>query len=88
MHGQVQHIWYSLKRILRILDSVQRESEEKYTDNSFTGKRQQRVLESELEKLKNERIHQYEAYAELISRERNPELREVLEDLDEFMNGY
>lgn len=31
------HIWYSLKRILRILDSVQRESEEKYTDNSFTG---------------------------------------------------
>lgn len=33
------HIWYSLKRILRILDSVQRESEEKYTDNSFTGKK-------------------------------------------------
>ena len=50
------HIWYSLKRILRILDSVQRESEEKYTDNSFTGKKQQRVLESELEKLKNERM--------------------------------
>ena len=44
------------KRILRILDSVQRESEEKYTDNSFTGKKQQRVLESELEKLKNERM--------------------------------
>ena len=65
------HIWYSLKRILRILDSVQRESEEKYTDNSFTGKRQQRVLESELEKLKNERIHQYEAYAEgVLSREK------------------
>ena len=62
---------YSLKRILRILDSVQRESEEKYTDNSFTGKRQQRVLESELEKLKNERIHQYEAYAEgVLSREK------------------
>lgn len=65
------HIWYSLKRILRILDSVQRESEEKYTDNSFTGKKQQRVLESELEKLKNERIHQYEAYAEgVLSREK------------------
>lgn len=65
------HIWYSLKRILRILDSVQRESEEKYTDNSFTGKRQQRVLESELKKLKNERIHQYEAYAEgVLSREK------------------
>lgn len=65
------HIWYSLKRILRILDSVQRKSEEKYTDNSFTGKRQQRVLESELEKLKNERIHQYEAYAEgVLSREK------------------
>ena len=65
------HIWYSLKRILRILDSVQRESEEKYTDNSFTGKRQQKVLESELEKLKNERIHQYEAYAEgVLSREK------------------
>ena len=65
------HIWYSLKRILRILDSVQRESEEKYTDNSFTGKRQQRMLESELEKLKNERIHQYEAYAEgVLSREK------------------
>lgn len=26
------HIWYSLKRILRILDSVQRESEEKYKE--------------------------------------------------------
>ena len=65
------HIWYSLKRILRILDSVQRESEEKYTDNSFIGKRQQKVLESELEKLKNERIHQYEAYAEgVLSREK------------------
>lgn len=25
---------------------------------------------------------------QLISRERNPELREALEDLDEFMNGY
>lgn len=50
---------------------MQRESEEKYTDNSFTGKRQQRVLESELEKLKNERIHQYEAYAEgVLSREK------------------
>ena len=34
---------------------MQRESEEKYTDNSFTGKKQ-RVLESELEKLKNERM--------------------------------
>ena len=50
---------------------MQRESEEKYTDNSFTGKRQQRVLESELKKLKNERIHQYEAYAEgVLSREK------------------
>ena len=36
-----------------------------------TGKRQQRVLESELKKLKNERIHQYEAYAEgVLSREK------------------
>ncbi len=26
--------------------------------------------------------------SQLISRERNPELREALEDLDEFMNGY
>ena len=50
---------------------MQRESEEKYTDNSFTGKKQQRVLESELEKLKNERIHQYEAYAEgVLTREK------------------
>ena len=46
---------------------MQRESEEKYTDNSFTGKKQQRVLESELEKLKNERIHQYEG---VLSREK------------------
>lgn len=60
----------NLLKIL-VMDSVQRESEEKYTDNSFTGKRQQRVLESELEKLKNERIHQYEAYAEgVLSREK------------------
>ena len=26
--------------------------------------------------------------SQLVSRERNPELREALEDLDEFMNGY
>ena len=26
--------------------------------------------------------------SQLISRERNPELREALEDVDEFMNGY
>ena len=26
--------------------------------------------------------------SQLISRERNPELRDALEDLDEFMNGY
>lgn len=26
--------------------------------------------------------------SQLISRERNPELQEALEDLDEFMNGY
>jgi hypothetical protein len=26
--------------------------------------------------------------SQLISRERNPELREALEELDEFMNGY
>ena len=26
--------------------------------------------------------------SQLISREKNPELREALEDLDEFMNGY
>ena len=26
--------------------------------------------------------------SQLISRERNPELREALEGLDEFMNGY
>ena len=38
---------------------MQRESEEKYTDNSFTGKKQQRVLESELEKLKNERMRSH-----------------------------
>ena len=80
------HIWYSLKRILRILDSVQRESEEKYTDNSFIGKRQQKVLESELEKLKNERIHQYEAYAEgVLSREKyitvKKQLTEKIEEI-------
>ncbi len=43
---------------------MQRESEENYTIIVLQGKDRQRVLESELEKLKNERIHQYEAYAE------------------------
>lgn len=65
------HIWYSLKKILRILDSIQRESEETYTGSNLAGKKQQRMLESELEKLKNERIHQYEAYAEgVLTREK------------------
>ena len=65
------HIWYSLKKILRILNSVQGESKETYMGSSLAGKRQQRMLESELEKLKNERILQYEAYAEgVLAREK------------------
>lgn len=82
------HIWYSLKKILRILNSVGEELEENNSGNSYTGKRQQKALETELERLRNERIHQYEAYAEgVLSREKyiavKNQLTEKIEKMQE-----
>ena len=77
-----------LKKILRILNSISDELDDKDSKNSYAGKRQQRVLESELERLKNERIHQYGAYAEgVLTREKyiavKNQLTEKIEKIQE-----
>lgn len=80
------HIWYSLKKILWILNSIGDELEENDSGSGYTGKRQQKVLETELERLKNERIYQYEAYAEgILSREKYVAVKNQLTEKIEKM---
>lgn len=65
------HVWYALKHVLRILEVIQAETEEKTSNLGNIRRKKIKQMELETDKLKNERIRQYEAYAEgIITKEK------------------
>ncbi len=58
------HVWYALQQVLYILDMIQEEIEGKANALDGVRKKKLKQLELENDKLKSERMRQYEAYAE------------------------
>ena len=58
------HVWYALQQVLYILDMIQEDIEGKANALDGVRKKKLKQLELENDKLKSERMRQYEAYAE------------------------
>ena len=60
------HVWYALQQVLYVLDMIREDIEEKANALDGVRKKKLKQLELENDKLKSERMRQYEAYAEEI----------------------
>lgn len=78
IEGQV---WYALRHVFQILDSIQLDFEEKAANQDSSRGKKIKQLESENNILKSERLRQYEAYAEgIITKEEYLAVKQKLTD--------
>lgn len=75
------HVWYALQQVLYILDMIQEEIEGKANALDGVRKKKLKQLELENDKLKSERMRQYEAYAEgIITKDKYLLMKQQLTD--------
>lgn len=75
------HVWYALQQVLYVLDMIREDIEEKANALDGVRKKKLKQLELENDKLKSERMRQYEAYAEgIITKDKYLLMKQQLTD--------